>query len=439
VGIAEKPASWTARVPYGWCLVVALAITSTAGYGVLTYALMVFLVPMQQALDTSRTALTVAPAVSLLVSALVAVPIGRWLDRRGGRVLMVAGSILATVGLLAWSQVENVVQFYLVSVVLGVAGAAVLYEAAFAVVVPWFEGQQRATALLVITIVGGFASTIFLPLTGVLVEAYGWRRALVVLAVVYGVLTTPLHLLVRRAPARPRDHAVRPDAPPAADAASDTTGSTGPRVARDVRAETVRLALRDPAYWLIGAAFVAEGIGVFVISVHLVAYLGELGHPATLAATISGLLGVLSVTGRVVTTAVQRRFRLTSVVATIFVLQAMGLLLLPWIGGDVRGAVACVLAIGIGFGVATVAKPALLADRYGVVAYATLSGVLGAFLMTTKALAPLGAAWLHDMAGSYTPVMLICAVTGVLGALGLVVVGRHRVRTPAPDLVADRV
>ncbi|WP_250213310.1 hypothetical protein [Acrocarpospora catenulata] len=56
----------------------------------------------------------------------------------------------------------------------------VLYESAFAVIVARFDAQARANALLAVTIVAGFASSIFLPLTGLLVEKYGWRQALVV-------------------------------------------------------------------------------------------------------------------------------------------------------------------------------------------------------------------------------------------------------------------
>ena len=403
---------------HGWRIVAALALTTTAGYGVLAYAFAVFLVPMQAELHAGRTALTVAPAVSLLTSAAVAVPVGRWLDRRGARSLMVLSSVLATLGLLAWSRVENVVQLYVVSVGLGVAAAGVLYEAAFAVVVTWFQGQRRGTAMLAITIVGGFASTIFLPLTGLLVEWYGWRQALVVLAAIYGGVTIPLHLVVRRPP-RPLPPAERVDGIADADGAPAAVPDP-----TDHRAVALHTAFHDPIYWLIGAAFVAEGFGIFVIGVHLVAYLGELGHAPTLAATIAGLLGILSVTGRVVTTAAQRRFRLTSIVAAIFVLQAVGSFLLPWIGTRTAGAVACVLAVGLGFGVGTIARPAMLADRYGVAGYATLAGLLAAFLMVTKAITPLGAAWLRTAAGSYTPVMMVCAVTSLVSAAGLVFIGR---------------
>lgn len=95
----------------------------------------------------------------------------------------------------------------------------VLYEAAFAVVVTWFH-HRRGTALLAVTVVAGFASTIFMPLTGWLAGSHGWRTALLVLAALYGALAIPLHLLIRRPPAA------------AAPAADRTAGRPGRRTRR---------------------------------------------------------------------------------------------------------------------------------------------------------------------------------------------------------------
>jgi MFS family permease len=182
---------------------------------------------------------------------------------------------------------------------------------------------------------------------------------------------------------------------------------------------------------LIAAVFVAQGIGNFVVGVHLVAYLRELGHAPTIAATVAGLLGVMSVTGRVLTTFAARRYGII-VVAVVFALQAAGLALLPVVGNALAPAVACVLAIGLGFGVSTIARPSLLAERYGVAGYATLAGLLAAVLTVTKALAPPGAGWLPTAAGSYTPVMAISAAAGLVSAAGLLALrpARSASRTP---------
>src|SRR5690606_30176878 len=162
---------------HGWRIVGALAVTQTVGYGVLYYAFAVLLQPMATALHASTTVVTGALTASVLAGAVMAVPVGRWLDRHGGRALMTAGSLAATALVLAWSQVHTVAQLYAVLIGIGISGAMVLYEPAFAVVVSWFDPRQRARAVLAIIVVAGFASTIFMPLTGILVDRYGWRNA----------------------------------------------------------------------------------------------------------------------------------------------------------------------------------------------------------------------------------------------------------------------
>jgi predicted MFS family arabinose efflux permease len=399
----EAPSPGAATVPRRARVVVAaLAVSQTVGYGCLYYAFAVLLVPMAADLHASTTEVTGALTAATLAGAVSAVPVGRWLDRHGGRALMTVGSLLGTVLLLLAAAVDDLPSLYAVWTGLGLVSGAVLYEAAFAVVVAWFpDARQRGAALLAVTVVAGFASSIFFPLTGRLVDAHGWRTALVVLAGVHGLTTVPLHLLVRR----PRADGPVPGPRPAAHPRHD-------------RRAAVAAALGDRAFWVLTAAFVAEVFAVSVVGVHLVAYLVELGHPPAFAATIAGLLGVLSVTGRVVTTVAQRRRPLARVVAGVFALQALGVALLPLLGRSTAGAVGCVLAFGLGFGVGTIARPALVADGYGTAGFATIAGVMTVPLTVTKALAPLSAAALHGLTGDYTATAVTtgaaCALAAVL-------------------------
>src|SRR5437660_7850439 len=100
-------------------LIGSLAITQTVGYGVLSYAFAVFLTPMAHDLHTGPTALTAALTLAVLIAAAAAIPVGRWIDGHGGRTLMVTGSILGTLAVLAWSTVDNLLGLYLVFVLIG--------------------------------------------------------------------------------------------------------------------------------------------------------------------------------------------------------------------------------------------------------------------------------------------------------------------------------
>ncbi|WP_307798598.1 MFS transporter [Actinoplanes flavus] len=372
-----------------------LAITQTVGYGVLYYAFAVLLTPTAADLDTSATAVTGAHTASILVAAALAVPIGRRLDRYGGRALMTCGSLLGTVLLLAWSRVDQVWQLYLVQIGIGIASAASLYEAAFAVIIACHRPERRSGALLALTVVAGFAGTIFLPLTGWLVDRHGWRTALLILAAVHAV-TAPLHAAVVRRPPNTSHHpAHQPDDP-----------GIPPAAARS----PVRAALADRGFWLLAAGFTAHTAAISAYTVLLIAALIAWGHPPAFAAAIAGLTGVLSVTGRLITTGLRRRYRTTTITAVVFAVQAVAALALPLTATGIGGAIVAVVGFGLGFGVATIAKPVILAERYDIRRYATLAGVLVAPTTLAKACAPLAAATLHAATGSYTPVLVAVAV-----------------------------
>ncbi|MGW4464726.1 MFS transporter [Micromonospora sp. NPDC004704] len=312
---------------------------------------------------------------------------------------------------MAWSQVRTVAQLYAVLIGIGLTAAMVLYEPAFAVIISWVDPDQRAKALLAITVVAGFASSIFLPLTGQLVDRYGWRTALLILATIHGLITVPLHaFIVRRPPHEP---------------------SATPHTVSAIRGAAVRAALTDRRFWCLAVAFVAHSAAMSAMTVHLVGFLIREGHPATFAAAVAGLLGALSVTGRLLLTGAQRHVRITTIVAAIFIIQAVAALCLPTIADSAPGAVAGVTAFGLGFGIASLAAPALLADRYGTAAYATIAGTLAMPVTLAKAGAPLGAAILLSVNGGYSAVLAAISGTCLVAVAGILTGARKPVPVPA--------
>ncbi|MFC4063618.1 MFS transporter [Actinoplanes subglobosus] len=387
------------RVFHGWWIVATFAVTQTIGYGTLYYAFAVVLHPIAADLHTTPAAVTGAFTTAILAQAAAAIPVGRWLDRHGGRALMTVGALLGATMLAAWAQARTVWQLYLIFAGLGVAMAMALYEAATAVLMSWFDATRRAKAILGMIVVAGFASTIFMPLTGWLTERHDWRATLLVLAGLYAGVAVPLHLLVVRRPPQ----TVR-----------------GSRRASPLhRRSLVRTAIRDSRFRWLAAAFVAHAAAMTTMTVHLVGYLVSRGHPATFAATVAGLLGVLSVTGRLLLTATARRVRLHRIVAAVFALQAAAALSLPLLAGTRLGAALAVTAFGLGFGIASLAAPQLLADRYGTDAYASIAGTLAALVTLARAGAPLAAAFLLTASGDYRIVLSALGGAGLVAAAGI--------------------
>src|SRR6266487_142438 len=108
---------------YGWVLVVTLGITETITWGILYYGFTVFLPAMEADLGWSRGEMSGAFSLGILLAGLGAAPVGRWLDFRGPRLLMTAGSIAATLLVLGWSQVRDLAQFYLLWILIGITMA----------------------------------------------------------------------------------------------------------------------------------------------------------------------------------------------------------------------------------------------------------------------------------------------------------------------------
>ena len=404
------------RVYYGWVIVATLALTETVSWGILFYAFSVFLVPMRGELGWSDAALTGAYSLALLASGIAAPFVGRWIDRRGPRALMTAGSLLGVALVLAWSQVGSLVAWYLIWVGMGLAMSATLYDPAFTAVTAWFE-RDRSKAFLLVTIAAGFASTIFLPLAAWLVGERGWRAALLALAGILFLFTVVPHALFLRR--RPEDLGLLPDGENARD---DSGGRALPKIPTGAE---LREALRDPAFWWLAAGFALETFSSVAVGVYLIAYLTDRGDGAQFAAFAAGLIGAAQVAARILATVLGQRISPVTLTGIVFALQAVAVaILLEWQVN--AGVLIAVLLLGMGRGVVTLMRAGLVADFYGRRNFGSINGSLALILNGARALAPIGAGIAYGVLGGYRPVFWGLAAVSLLGAMMMVGVSRTR-------------
>jgi MFS family permease len=397
-----QPPTPKPRTPYyGWRITWTLAITQTIGYGVLAYVFGVFVKPMELELGWTRTQTSTAFSIALLCAGLSAIPVGRFVDRRGARLVMTLGSSLGVVLVLAWSFVQSLSVFYIIMVGLGLTMSTVLYDVAFTVVAVWFR-QGRSRAMLVITLVAGLASTIFIPLATLLNETLGWRDALRVLALILAV-TVPLHAFVLRR--KPQDLGLLPD--------GDLLEN--PEIARDPSIKT-RAALGLSAFWFLLVSVTLVRFAVSVMIPHLVPLLTERGYSPTLVASAAGSIGLLQLLGRIFFTPFSSRLSLPNISAITFGIHALGLACLLFIPTTV-GVWLFVLFYGASNGAITLARAALLADIFGSSNYGQLNGVISFSVAITGAIAPLLAGTLHERTGDYTLTLGLLVVLTSLSAL----------------------
>lgn len=399
----------TTPIPYGWVVVAALCLTETVSWGILYYGFPVLLRPMEADLGWSRVEVTGAFSVGMGVSALAALPVGRRIDRHGARSIMTAGSCLGVLLLLVWSRVESLAALYALWALMGLALAATLYEPAFAAVVGWFPAGDRDRALLVVTLAGALASTIFMPIEAWLVERLGWRTALVVLAALLAALTVPVHALVLRAPPP------RPSSTPAGARAGPSPGSL-----------TLRQASATVVFWVLTTAFFVGNFTTNAVTTHLIPFLTDHGYAPATAAAVVGWMGAMQLPARLLFARIALAFGAWAVTAAVFLGQAAGvvqLALLAWL----PTLVPVVVVLGAANGMATLARATTVAEIFGPAHYGSISGAMALGTNGARAVAPVGASVLMLWLGGYERLFAVLGLALLGAGLG-VLLARGRVR-----------
>jgi MFS family permease len=381
---------------YGWVLVAALSITEIISWGIVYYSFPVVLQAMEHDLAASRAAVTGAFSVALAVSALAAVPVGRWLDRYGPRALMTAGSCLAAGLLAAWSRVESLGALYIVWGGMGLAMAAILYEPAFAAIVQWFP-YRRDRALLIVTLVGGLASTIFLPITASLLERFGWRTTIEMLAVFLAVTTIPIHALALRS----------------AHAAPVSQGNLLEAIAEGV---PLSAALRTAIFWILAFAFAVSTFVAVTVSVHAIPYLTVKGYSVPYAAAAVGWMGAMQLLGRLVFVPLASWLGAINATAAIFFAQGAGMALLALVT-RLPSLIPVIVLLGAANGMATLARATIVAEVFGRRYYGSINGAIGLWANGGRAVSPVGASLLGTWVGGYEPVFWLLAGAGTVAGL----------------------
>ncbi len=251
-------------------VVLALGATQIIGYGTLYYAFAILAPSIAREFAVGEATLYAIFSAGLLAGGLAAPQAGHWMDRFGAPKLMAAGSALVTALLAGLSAAPNLGSFAALIVAVEVVSVVVLYDAAFAALAHQGKPQARR-AITHLTLIAGFASTLFWPLTGWLAEATGWRNSYLIFAALHLIVALPLHLwIVRR--------------PPVSDAATVSSSETfdlgPPLVGSEARF----------AFWAFAISFALSGVLGSALAIHLVPVLQalDLGGAAYLVAMLMG-------------------------------------------------------------------------------------------------------------------------------------------------------
>lgn len=369
----------------------ALGITQITAWGTGFYCLGVLAKPIVAETGWSMATVFLGFSVALVVMGMISTPVGRFIDRFSARVVMSAGTVILSAGLLALSRMHDQVTYMIVWVVIGVGMRCCLYDAAFAALVQVVPSRGRK-AISYLTLYGAYASTIFWVVGHYFNQAYGWRGTLVIFATINLAVCLPLNWVGL---SRREDEAAA--APPVASV-------DGP--ALEGRMRVIGIALF--------ALIMSINSFVFgVISLQLVPVLEAAGLVGATAVWVASLKGHGQFIGRVTEIFFGRNLKAMTIARIAIAVVPLSILLLFVARGELAILVAFALVLGASQGVITIVRGAVPLALFGTKGYGEVLGVIATPVLLVNAFAPTIFALLVDHFGWHASlyVLLGCAMT----------------------------
>jgi predicted MFS family arabinose efflux permease len=345
-----------------WRTVSLLGVAQIISWGSLYYTLTVLAAPIRAELGLSELTIFGAFTLGQLLSGLAAPWVGRQIDRAGGRGVMTLGSLIAALALTLVALAREPILFTMGWMLAGLAMAACLYDPAFASLYQIAPDRYRRS-VTGLTLFGGFASTVFWPLSHALAEAWGWRAALLIFAGLHLLICVPVHRL----------------ALPTIDDGHIST---------KVAAPSARSFAADPRFAWLAAMFAAATFVFSALSAYMIPALGTRGFSVDQAVWIGALIGPMQVLARIIEWFFAGRISAIGVGYAACVLALLGMLLLNFIPGAIGFGVLFAMCYGASNGILTIARGTVPAELFGSQQQGALLGALARPSFFAKALAP---------------------------------------------------
>lgn len=373
--------------------IIALSVLVMVAFGTLFYAYSIFITEEAAGAEYSISLLSLAWTGAVLVGGGFAFIVGRTADRNGVRGIMALGTVVGATGLILLAASQTGWQLVLVSwLLIGPAGAMTFYEPAFIAVDQWFGLAGSTRSLAMLTVIGGLAGPIFIPLTGFLTVSMGWRWAAVTLAAV--LLVTGLVATVFVFPSHMGERHEHHEAPPSSGVAD---------------------LFRDRRFALFTAATLLTFMAVQAVIFHRIAVFEQAGFAITVVVWWAAIAGLLSLPGRLIAPYLSTRIRPVLVAAAVTLIMGgatalAAIAVVPWQMG------AHFIVFGLAFGAATPMRAVVMGRWYSGPRYGRIMGTQWTIVATLAAAGPLIVGLLRDGSGSYVLPMALTAALFVAAA-----------------------
>lgn len=373
--------------------ILALGLTQIIGYGTLYYSFSILAPDMARDLNWSSEWIFGALSAALLIGGLAAPTIGKWIDRFGAGRIMTAGSAIAAVALVACAFAPGKIAFVAALIAIETASNLVQYGAAFALLVQLRPGvAQRSITYL--TLIAGFASTIFWPITTALHAQMSWQSVYLLFAALNLVICLPIHAWLSRSAREARKREV-----------DEATKHIEP---------CLQTSVRTPAFILMVTGFALESFVNAALLVHMVPVLSGLGLGA-MAVLVGTLFGPSQVLSRFINMVFGGSLSQLTLALISAVLLPAALVILVVTAPLVPGALVFAVVFGLGSGLSSIVQGTLPLALFGSEGYGQRQGQAMAVRLVISSTAPFALAFMMGNIG----VSWSLSVAAVLGGVAV--------------------
>jgi MFS family permease len=412
--------SWDPRrLFYGWWIVIAGSTSFFIVSGVAVYGFGTFIKPMRQDLGWTVAAISAASSIRSFEQGLMAPVTGYLVDKLGPRSMAVAGALFLTLGCIVFGLSSSLPVFFLSAMIIALGTSMGPFTPFTAATMNWFnKGRGRAMGILN---TGNGLGYLAVPIMVWLIDAFGWRNALYILAAVVAATCLPLALVVR---ARPEQYGFLPDGGRIDPAAYEAAGGRKAAAVLGPGME-VKEVVRIPAFYLLTAGSGLLFGAHIAWLVHQVPHLQDVGFSAATAGFVVGAYGVSQFFVRAIVGWLGDALGRRRVYIASFFLQAMGYALFAVVTPQRAWLLPVFIALyGLGNAGTVIMSQTIVADYFGTRRFATMRGLSNTLTTPLGILTPIIAGRIFDQTDTYTVIFLVYSVVMVLGGACILLVRR---------------
>ena len=406
---------------YGWWIVLVSTVILFVSSGIGFYGHGVILDPLIARHGWSKATISSAVTLYFITSGIMGMLIGRQIDKYGPKWVLIIGSATIGTGFVLLSLITGVWQLYAIYFIMALGFSCTSLVPANTLITNWFI-RKRGFAMSLTNTGLSAGGIILVPLASYLITRWGLQTALPILGAIYGVVVLGCTSFIKQ---RPSDINQFPDGIPP-QAGSGQNNSSAISYSAQMRVWTRRQAIGTSTFWAIVAAFLLTLAGQIAFLMHQISFLSRyLGVSG--AATAVSITAGASIIGRLWLGTFVDRCDKRYVTMVCFLIQGAAMFTLAHFQHVVILYLGT-LAFGLTMGSIIMMQSLIIGECFGLVSFATVSGLAGVFTMTGAAFGPSIAGFIFDATGSYQMAFTIFAA---MSAVAILVI--YFAKPPDPD------